>query len=229
MLRPRKTEMNPLLYRPPTREEIELKSYRPPPAEDGGPHFLFDGNVLTHSEFKYFLANVQEPVIVAGSAVAEPNLVHLFDSREAFDDWGSHTYLAYCFERMNQIINRYRNSDRDDARQSGVGFISNLPAGRGMNEMPAVWPLCASPNVTLYDGKNFTGREVSLGASAVGDLGDFAFSDIASSARVRGVLMLSDRVNFGGYRFYITGEPRIDVADMTRWGFDKAARSAILI
>src|SRR5579872_3777664 len=96
MIRARKNVLNPLLYRPPTLEEIELKSYRPPPAEDGGPHFMFDGNVLTYTEFKYFLANVQEPVIVAGSAVAEPNLVHLFDSRDAFDDWGSRTYLAYC-------------------------------------------------------------------------------------------------------------------------------------
>jgi len=221
--------MNPLLYRPPTLEEIELKSYRPPPAEDGGPHFLFDGNVLTHSEFKYFLANVQEPVIVAGSAVAEPNLVRLFDSREAFDDWGSQTYLAYCFERMNRIIHRFRNPELDDASHSGVAFLSNLAGARDLSETPAAWPVISSPKVTLYDGKNFSGREVSLGASAVGDLGDFAFSDIASSIRVRGVLMLSDRTNFGGYRFYITGEPRIDVADMTRWGFDKAARSAILI
>ena len=229
MIRAEKNEMNPLLYRPPTLEEIELKSYRPPPAEDGGPHFMFDGNVLTHAEFKYFLANVKEPVIVAGSAAAEPNLVHLFDSRDAFDDWGSHTYLAYCFERMNQIIYRYRHPSQGETRRPGVGFISNLPLGRDLSEMPVVWPLSTSPKVTLYDGKNFTGNEVSLGVPAVGDLSDFAFSDITSSARVRGVLMLSDRINFGGYRFYVTGEPKIDVSDMTRWGFDKAARSAILL
>gem|GEM_PF-2457960 len=229
MFRPRKNVMNPLLYRPPTIEELELKAYRPPPAPDGGPNFMFDGNVLTHSEFKYFLANVQEPVIVAGSVSAEPNLVHLFDSRDAFEDWGSRTYLAYCFERMNQIIYRFRHPEPGDSRRPGVGFVSNLPIGRDINEMPVVWPLSTSPKATLYDGKNFSGREVSFGVSAVADLGDFAFSDIASSARVRGVLMLSDRVNFGGYRFYVTGEPRIDVADMTRWGFDKAARSAILI
>src|SRR5665213_271180 len=172
MIRAHKTEkmLNPLLYRPHTSEEIKLKSYRPPPAEDGGPHFMFDGNVLTYSEFKYFLANVQEPVIVAGSAAAEPNLVHLFDSRDAFDEWGSQTYLAYCFERMNRIIYRYRHPALGEARQPGVGFISNLPRDRDLSEMPVIWPLSTTPKVTLYDGKNFTGREISLGVSAVGDL-----------------------------------------------------------
>jgi hypothetical protein len=50
-----------------------------------------------------------------------------------------------------------------------------------------------------------------------------------SSAKIRGCLMLSDQINFGGYRFYVTGDPVIQVPDMNRWGFDKAARSAILI
>ncbi len=221
--------MNPLLYRPPTLEEIELKSYRPPPAEDGGPHFMFDGNVLTLQEFRYFLANVQEPVIVAGAATTEPNLVHLFDSRDAFEDWGSHTYLAYYFERINEIIHRFRHPEAAADRKHGVGFIANVPDGRDMSELPTNWPITQTPQATLYENKGFTGREVSIGTAAITDLGEFNFSNIASSARVQGVLMLSDRVNFGGYRFYITGEPRIDVPDMTRWGFDKAARSAVLI
>ncbi len=222
--------LNPILYRPLTEEEIAIRAYRPPPAEDGGPHFMFDGHVVTFSEFKFFLSYIPEPVLVAGSVTEEPNLVHLFDSREAFEAWGRRTSLAYCFDRMHSTIYRFRHPEPGDLNQQpGVGFISNLGRGRDLSEMPVIWPLSDKPELTLYEGKNFTGRELKLGISAIANLKDFQFSARASSVRVRGVLMLSDQENFGGYRFYIAGEPSINVVDMARWGFDKAARSAILI
>ena len=126
--------MNAYLYRPPTTEEIELKSYRPPPAADGGPHFIFDGNVLTLSQFKHFLAVVQEPVIVAGTAVMEPNLVQLFDSRDAFEDWGSQTYLASAFEEINRTIYQFRHPEEEyQPGPFGVGFVANTPYGANLS------------------------------------------------------------------------------------------------
>ncbi len=223
--------MNAYLYRPPTTEEIELKSYRPPPAADGGPHFIFDGNVLTLSQFKHFLAVVQEPVIVAGTAVMEPNLVQLFDSRDAFEDWGSQTYLASAFEEINRTIYQFRHPEEEyQPGPFGVGFVANTPYGANLSGPPMRQGSNRPSRATLFEGPNFTGaRQVSFGASAIGDLGDFNFSGATSSVKAEGVLMLSDNVNFGGYRFYIVGESNIDVPDLTRWGFDKAARSAVLI
>ena len=61
--------------------EMDSKAYRPPPAADGGPHFYFDGHVLTRRQFEYFLINTHEPVIVAGSASEEQNLGHISSIR----------------------------------------------------------------------------------------------------------------------------------------------------
>ena len=222
--------MNPFLYRPPTQEEIELKSYRPPPAPDGGPHFVFDGNVLTLSQFKHFLSVVHEPVIVAGTAVMEPNLVQLFDSRDAFEDWGSHTYLANAFEEINRIIYTYRHPEDEISGDFGVGLIANTPVGHNLSIATVRSESKRVSRATLFEGKNFTGRrQVSMGASVIGNLGDFNFAETASSVKAEGMLMLADDINFGGYRFYIIGESEIDVPDLARWGFDKAARSAVLL
>jgi len=224
MIRPIRNGDDGMMPLPLVFEELRLKAYRPPPAADGGPHFMFDGNVLTHLEFKYFLANVQEPVIVAGGAAEEPNLVHLFDSYDAFESWGVGTHFARQFNRIDEMIHVNRNSDE---RQAGVGIISNVSMENNMLE-PAVWS--GAPTVaSLFEGRDFRGREINLGTGVVSDLGDLEFSAVMSSVRVRGVLMLADRVNFNGYRFYITGHPFIEVPDMKRWGFDKAARSAVLI
>ncbi len=210
-------------------EDLMLKAHRPPPATDGGPHFVFDGNVLTHHEFQYFLANVGEPVIVAGGALQEPNLVQLFDSRDAFEDWGHNTRFAFQFEMIEEIIRRHRYSQHTEEVRPAVGLISNTPLEQESSSIPVVWRQGDKSSASLFEGKNFGGREISVGTAAINDLADLDFSDTTSSATVRGVLMLSDRINFGGYRFYITGDPIVQVPDLKRWGFDKVARSAILI
>jgi hypothetical protein len=210
-------------------EDYMVKSHRPPMPSDGGPLFIFDGNVLTHNEFQYFLANVNEPVIVAGRAVAEPNLVQLFDSRDAFLDWGQNTQYAFQFDRIEEITHRYRYSHPVKGTKLGIGLISNMPIQRKPKDEPVIWRQNDEPMATLFEGQGFSGREISVGMAAISDLGDLEFANVMSSAKVRGCLMLSDQVNFGGYRFYVTGDPVIQVPDMNRWGFDKAARSAVLI
>lgn len=210
-------------------EDSKLKAYRPPPANDGGPHFMFDGNVLTHSQFQCFLANAYEPVIVAGTAVDEKNLVYLFDSYDAFEAWGQRTRFAKAFARSEELVLLHRNENYRETPESGVILISNRSLENDHTEKPNLYPYRNQRSKAyLYENAGFSGRVVALGVSAIADLSEFEFSDSVCSVRSSGVLMLSDEVNFGGYRFYITGSPHIEVPNLGRWGFNKAARSAIV-
>jgi phage anti-repressor protein len=213
-------------------EELKLKAYRPPPAADGGPHFIFDGNVLTRREFQYFLINTHEPVIVAGSAVDERNLVYLFDSRDAFQAWSHRTIYAEAFERAEDLVRLYRYQNYSEGADLGVTVLSNNPLDVDKSDPAQQRAIIdrsgLSSKAYLYEDTDFSGRVVSLGVSAIADLNEFDFADTVCSARASGVLMLSDEVSFDGYRFYITGSPHIAVRDLQRWGFNKAARSAIV-
>ena len=212
-------------------DEMMLKAYRPPPAPDGGPHFMFDGNVLTHREFQYFLKNAYEPVIVAGTAVHERNLVYLFDSYDAFEAWGQRTRFARAFAHSEELVHLHRHQNYSESSKFGVTLLSNGPLEAEATDL--LQPSVAShpthnSSALLYEGTGCTGRVVTLGVSAIADLNEFEFSDSVCSARSFGVLMLCDEVSFEGYRFYITGSPYIEVPDFGRWGFNKAARSAIV-
>jgi hypothetical protein len=212
-------------------EEMRLKSYRPPPAEDGGPYFMFDGNVLTRRQFEYFLINTHEAVIVAGTAVEERNLVYLFDSRDAFEAWSRWTRFAQSFAHADELAHRYHNRNYSETPDFGVTVLSNAPLEPKKEDIgiaQAIEQPGRHSKALLYEGTGFSGRTMTLGVSAIADLNEFEFSDSICSARVNGVLMLSDEVSFDGYRFYITGSPYIAVPDMQRWGFNKAARSAIV-
>jgi Beta/Gamma crystallin len=212
-------------------EEMMLKAYRPPPATDGGPHFVFDGNVLTHRQFQYFLINTREPVIVAGSAVDERNLVYLFDSRDAFEAWSQRTVYADSFARADELVRLYRYQNYSEGSDLGVTVLSNDPLDMDKSNPSQHLMIDKSgwsSKAHLYEGTGFSGRVVSLGVSAIADLNEFEFADTVCSVRASGVLMLSDQVSFNGYRFYITGSPHIAVRDLQRWGFNKAARSAIV-
>ncbi len=212
-------------------EEMNRKAYRPPPATDGGPHFYFDGHVLTHRQFEYFLINTREPVIVAGSATEEQNLVHLFDSRDAFEAWSQRTIYAESFARSEELVRLYRYQNYSEGSDAGVTVISNTQLESDKNASAQRLTIDRSgwsSKAHLFEGTDFTGRMVSLGVSAIADLNEFEFADTVCSARASGVLMLSDEVSFDGYRFYITGSPHIAVRNLQRWGFNKAARSAIV-
>jgi hypothetical protein len=208
-------------------EEMMLKAYRPPPAPDGGPHFMFDGHVLTHREFEYFLINAYEPVIVAGAAIDERNLVYLFDSQDSFEAWGQHTRYAKAFARTEELISLHREQNYVETPNLGVTVVSNAPIETAKEAIVMANPVRQS-SALLYEGTGCSGRVVALGVSAIADLAEFEFSDSVCSARVSGVLMLSDEVCFEGYRFYLTGAPFIQVPDLDRWGFNQSARSAIV-
>lgn len=213
----------------PFKIDEKLKAYRPPPAEDGGPHFMFDGNVLTHSQFQHFLNNSHEPVLVAGTAVEERNLVYLFDTYDAFEDWSHRTRFAKAFARAEELIWLHRYQNYVETPESGVTVVSNTSLEIQNIENTGSFALEPKrSSALLYSGVGCTGRVVALGVSAIADLAEFEFSDSVCAARSSGVLMLSDEVCFEGYRFYITGSPHIEVPDLGRWGFNKAARSAIV-
>jgi hypothetical protein len=212
-------------------EEMMLKAHRPPLAADGGPNFVFDGNVLTHRQFQYFLINTHEPVIVAGAAIDERNLVYLFDSRDAFKAWSNRTVYADAFERSEELVRLYRYQNYSERADLGVTVLSNAPLDSEKTDPAQRLTIDRSgwsSKAHLYEGPDFSGRVVSLGVSAIADLNEFEFADTVCSVRASGVLMLSDEVSFDGYRFYITGSPHIAVRDLQRWGFGKAARSAIV-
>jgi hypothetical protein len=212
-------------------EEMNRKPYLPPPATDGGPNFVFDGNVLTHRQFQHFLTNTHDPVIVAGSAIDERNLVYLFDSRDAFEAWSQRTVYADAFARAEELVRLYRYQNYSEGAEVGVTVISNSQLDADKNAYAQRLTIDRSgwsSKAHLYEGTDFTGRVVSLGVSAIADLNEFEFADTVCSARASGVLMLADEVSFDGYRFYITGAPHIAVRNLQRWGFNKAARSAIV-
>ncbi len=221
-----------MMSRPLTIQDPVYRNFRPTSPKDVGPNFVFDGIVLSHKEFQYFLINTHEPVIVAGTAVDEDrNLVYLFDSREAFEDWGHRTIYADAFARAQELLRLYRYDNYSESADKGVTLVANAPVesehsnpAKGLLIDRSGW----SSKAHLFEGAGFSGRMVSLGVSAIADLSEFEFADTVCSARVSGVLMLSDEVSFGGYRFYITGSPNIAVPDLRRWGFSKAARSAIV-
>ncbi len=212
-------------------EEMKHKAYRAAPATDGGPNFVFDGHVLSHRQFQYFLINAYEPVIVAGSVGQEKNLVHLFDSHDAFEAWSQRTVYAEGFARAEELVRLYRYQNYTESKDLGVTVLSNAPIETEINDASQRMTIDRSgwsSKAHLYEGADFSGRVVSLGVSAIADLNEFEFADTVCSARASGVLMLSDEVSFEGYRFYLTGAPHIAVRDLQRWGFSKAARSAIV-
>ena len=69
--------------------EEDFRPVMPPAPADGGPLFHFDGWYLTREQLDSFLKNIRDPVAIAGTAAAAPNIVHVFDSPEAFEACGS--------------------------------------------------------------------------------------------------------------------------------------------
>jgi hypothetical protein len=210
--------------------EEDFRPVKPPPPADGGPLFFFDGFYLTREQLDSFLKNIRDPVAIAGTAAAAPNIVHLFDSPEAFEAWGSTTRFSSEFGEISNIISRSRvGLPQESPRSSGVGLVSNVPIEREWSTVPVYRPVNYEASAMLYDAMRYRGTMMRLGPAAVADLSDLDFANKLRSMTVRGVAMLTDKTDFGGFRFYITGDPLIEVPDMIRWGFDKAARSMIVL
>src|SRR5207248_7964521 len=106
---------------------------------------------------------------------------------------------------------------------------SNVPIELEWSTVPAYRPVNYESSATLFDSMRYRGETLRMGPAAVADLADLDFSDRLRSLTVSGIAMVTDRPNFGGFRFYVTGDPLIEVPDMIRWGLDRAARSIIVI
>jgi hypothetical protein len=83
--------------------------------------------------------------------------------------------------------------------------------------------------VTLYSEESFQGEQAVLGCSALEDLRDIDFYQRTRSVAVHGVCLLTDDILFGGFRFYIIGDPYVSIENLHQWHFDRAAASAIIV
>src|SRR5688572_7859863 len=65
--------------------------------------FQFSDFLLKRREVQSMIEHIPNPILVTGDGLADPNVVHLFDSEEAFDHWVSSTRLAKKFEQMHKV------------------------------------------------------------------------------------------------------------------------------
>lgn len=197
------------------------------------PVFEFDQYYFNRERLDHFMDHIREPVLVAGGSVSEPQVVHLFDSHEAFDVWARSTRFAAQFEHISDIVTRTR-ARRDVVlpeepwnRELDV-LLGNAPIDRqwaGLHVKTAV----ADASASLFEEKNFGGRLLETGPCAIDDLGDIDFYRSITSIKVRGVCLLTDLKLFGGTRIYFTGDPLVEIPNLGTWGFSKRAASAIVV
>jgi hypothetical protein len=197
--------------------------------------FLFSEFLLKRSEIQCMINNIRTPILATGDGLADPNVVHLFDSPEAFEDWARHTRLAAKFAKVDalasgmqaqhRLANGVVSSSSIEGRNSAM-VVSNqdliLPADdAGMN--------ATSDIAVVYENANFTGRSHSMGASAMPDLNAMGMFNQIKSLRVSGICLLTDQTWFYGARLYLVGTPLLEVNDLKAWGFNDRAASAIVM
>ncbi len=212
-------------------------------------NFVFNGFLLSRKDILRMINNIPSPILAAGTGLFDPNVVHLFDSQDAFDQWSLTTRFADRFVRINEIIHRARRFVSPTPWQTTVRLIANTPIDA--RAMAAVGDGSRTANVSrihagilpdletsetdeesgglalLYEELNFGGRCFTLGPAAISDLSDIDLFKQVKSVRCSGVCLLTDQVTFGGARLYLVGDPTLHIADLREWGFTNGAASAI--
>ena len=208
------------LIRKPDELLWDIQDFRPgKKASADGPDFKFDTYHMDRNQVEKMMRNIVDPVLVAGEAVAEPGVIYLFDSQDSFDAWAIHTRFAKDFQKIASIIH--------DAHKE-AGNASNKKANKHTSPRLAGGKSSDSA-MTLFEDANFSGKTFSSGPCIINDLNDIHFSQCVKSIKVHGTCLLTDQPFFGGLKFYLTGDPTIEVADLARWGFNNSAMSAVIL
>jgi hypothetical protein len=199
--------------------------------------FMFSDFLLKRGEVERMMNNIQSPILATGSGLADPNVVHLFDSEEAFEAWTRSTQLAGKFAKMHQVVSElqrshnmsdanFANGAADSDAPRTVVSSSDISNGSGAAE---AFDGITSDIAVLYENPNFTGRWFPLGPTAMPNLSIMGLYNQISSLRVSGICMLCDKTWFHGAKLYLVGTPLLEVADLKEWGFNDRAASAIVM
>ncbi len=196
--------------------------------------FLFSEFLLKRSDIQRMINNIQSPILATGDGLADPNVVHLFDSQEAFEDWARSTRLASKFAKIDALASRMQAEHRLAGGVDSPAVHGN-DATTVVSNQDMILPANAEGSDTLndlavvYEGANFTGRSHAMGASATPDLNALGMLNQIGSARVSGICLLTDQTWFHGARLYLVGTPLLEVSDLKAWGFNANAASAIVM
>ena len=139
------------------------------------------------------------------------------------------------YQTNEEIIERIRFQAQMEGRVVPPEKVSRVNVASNV-QMKYDWLFSVEPkkisddsHVTLYSEASFRGEQAVLGCSALEDLRDIDFYQRARSLAVHGVCLLTDDVLFGGFRFYVIGDPYVSIENLHQWHFDRAAASAIIV
>jgi hypothetical protein len=199
--------------------------------------FLFSEFLLKRAEIQRMINNIQSPVLAAGDGLADPNVVHLFDSQEAFEDWARMTRVASKFSKLNKVVAEMQAEYRLSGGNPSLPIIGEKNAHTVVSSEDLILPGSlnsqfegsTSDVAVLYENTDFTGRWFPLGPTAMPNLSVMGMHNQISSLRVSGVCLLTDRTWFHGARLYLVGTPLLEVRDLKAWGFNDRAASAIVM
>ncbi len=195
--------------------------------------FDFDQEFRATDPNPFYMPTTPEPMLIAGGTASEPQVIYLFDSNEGFESWARATRFAAAFAHIADIVKRTRarndiEFEEDPKRPNTVQVISNSPIDREWAKL-IIPPSKLESNATLFEDHRFAGKSMATGPCAIEDLSDVDFYKNISAIKVRGLCLLTDLKYFGGTHFYITGDPVVEVPDLTTWGFNRRAASAIVV
>lgn len=220
---------------------------RSPRSADGQISFMFDEVLLNKEHIKHIIRNIQSPVLVTGHGVSDPNVVHVFDSQEAFEQWAQTTKFAAKFTQMHKAIaslqRRHRMNDLSALKREKPVFdrvfvdpISSETDGFTGDELVegpdgsfTVPGGAKSDIAVLYESPDYNGRWFPMGPTALPNLSVVGMHQQVSSLRLTGICMLCDQTWFRGARLYLVGDPLLQVDDLQDWGFNDRAASAIVL
>ncbi|MDP4200726.1 MAG: hypothetical protein Q8922_09450 [Bacteroidota bacterium] len=199
------------------------------------PKFEFSGIPLNFSHAKHFIARATEPVLAGEITHTGEPLVHIFDSHDMFEEWAATTRFAKHFEHIQRVIERVRfqahlmHKTVPPRRTGRIQVASNVSMDFDWVAGTSIRPIQKDSRVRLYSEESFAGEQTVIGSSALENLGDVDFFRRTRSISLHGVCLLTDDVYFGGFRFYVIGDPFVSIANLHQWHFDRAAASAIIV
>jgi hypothetical protein len=204
-------------------------------------NFLFSDFLLPNSDGQKMINTIEKPILATGDGLEEGNLIHVFDSQEAFDAWARGTDFAERLAKIDFII-----ADTRHQREMQIGTPEPSPVGpklvsnKSLDELsskPSSQTSTASstevvdraPAAIIYEEENYQGQWYPVSATAIPNLANVEMYNKVSSLKVSGICLLTDQTYFNGMRLYIIGSPMVEVPSLKAWGFDKVAASAIIV
>lgn len=204
-------------------------------------NFLFSDFLLPNSDGQKMINTIETPILATGDGLEEGNLIHVFDSQEAFDAWARGTDFAERLAKIDFII-----ADTRHQREMQIGTPEPSPVGPKLVSNKSLDELSAKPSsqtsikpndggadrapaAIIYEEENYQGQWYPVSATAIPNLANVEMYNKVSSLKVSGICLLTDQTYFNGMRLYIIGSPMVEVPSLKAWGFDKVAASAIIV